>query len=99
MQYIGEGSNRAVKTLILLSLILSLQALAEDPKVTALVTQGDLEERQGHPQTALENFLTAEKIDSKNVGVLLRISKQYSDQIDEAKSAAGAEKVAQKSID
>jgi tetratricopeptide (TPR) repeat protein len=88
-----------VKTLILLTLILGLHALAEDPKVTALVMQGDLEERQGHPQTAMEDFLAAEKVDSKNVGVLLRISKQYSDQIEEAKSASGAEKVAQKSID
>jgi len=88
-----------VKSLIFLTLLLGLHALAEDQRVTALVMQGDLEERQGHPQAALEDFLDAEKIDAKNVGVLLRVSKQYSDQIDEAKSVAAAEKVAQKSIE
>jgi tetratricopeptide (TPR) repeat protein len=88
-----------VKSLIFLTLILGLHALAEDQKVTMLVMQGDLEERQGHPQAAMDNFLAAERIDAKNVGVLLRVSKQYSDQIDEAKSVAVAEKVAQKSID
>ena len=94
-----KRSNRAVKTLICLTLLLGLHALAEDQRLTALVMQGDLEERQGHPQAAMDDFLAAERIDSRNVGVLLRISKQYSDQIDEAKSVAAAEKVAQKSID
>jgi tetratricopeptide (TPR) repeat protein len=88
-----------VKTLILLTFIFGLHALAEDQGLTTLVMQGDLEARQGHPQAALEDFLAAEKIDSKNVGVLLRISKQYSDQIDQTKSVTAAEKVAQKSID
>jgi tetratricopeptide (TPR) repeat protein len=78
---------------------MGLHALAEDQRVTALVMQGDIEERQGHAQAALDDFLAAEKIDSKDVGVLLRISKQYSDQIDETKSVTAAEKLAQKSID
>jgi len=88
-----------VKPLFFLTLILGLHALAEDQRVTALVVQGDLEERQGHTQAAMEDFLAAERIDSKDVGVLLRISKQYSDQIEESKTVAAAEKVAQKSID
>ena len=88
-----------MKTLIFLTLILGLNALAEDPTLTVLVRQGDLEERQGHLPAAMDDYLAAEKIDAKNVGVLLRISKQYSDQIDEAKSMSVAEKVAQKSVD
>jgi tetratricopeptide (TPR) repeat protein len=96
---LGFSSTRAVKSLIFLTFLIGLHALAEDPKVTALVMQGDIEERQGHPQAAMDDFLAAEKIDAKNVGVLLRISKQYSDQIDQTKSVTAAEKVAQKSID
>ena len=79
--------------------MLCLHLLAEDGKLASLVKHGDLEDREGHTQAALEDFLTAEKIDSKDVGVLLRISKQYNDLIDQTRPAVAAERVAQKSID
>lgn len=73
-------------------------ALAEDSRLTALVKQGDAEERAGHTRVALSNFRSAEVIDPKNVGVLLRISKQYSDLISSTKPHEAAEQVAQKAL-
>ena len=70
-----------MKSLLLLAFVVATQALAEDPKLTAFVKQGDAEERLGHTRAALGCFRAAEQIDPRNVGVLLRISKQYSDLI------------------
>jgi len=88
-----------VKLFLLLTLLIALPALAEDPKVAALVRQGDAEERQGQTKAALADFRAAEELDAKNVGVLLRISKQYSDLVDVTKPPEAAQQLARKALD
>jgi tetratricopeptide (TPR) repeat protein len=87
-----------VRTLILLVFLAALPALADDPRLVTLVKQGDAEERMGHTRVALGCFRAAEVIDPKNVGVLLRISKQYSDLIATTKPQEAAEQIAQKAL-
>lgn len=87
-----------VRTLILLASIAATTALAEDSRLNALVKQGDAEERAGHTRAALTLFREAEDLDPKNVGVLLRISKQYSDLIDSTKPVEAAEQVAKRAF-
>ena len=88
-----------LKTLLFVALLLGSPALAEEPKVTVLVKQGDAEEHQGHTRAALGYFRAAEEVDAKNVGVLLRISKAYSDLVDVTKPPEAAEQLAHKSLD
>ena len=88
-----------MKLFLLLTLLIALPALAEDPKVAALVRQGDAEERQGQTKAALADFRAAEELDAKNVGVLLRISKQYSDLVDVTKPPEAAQQLARKALD
>lgn len=68
-----------LKRIALLALLLANGALAEDARVTALLMQGDAEDRLHHTRAALAAFQQAEAIEPRNVGVLLRISKQLSD--------------------
>jgi len=88
-----------VKAAVLLTSLLCVSALAEDPKVTSLIMQGDAEEREHHTRAALSTFRSAEKIEPNNLGVLLRISKQYSDLIADTKPDAVAQSLAQKALD
>jgi len=88
-----------VKSLLVLCLLAALPVLAEDPQVTALISQADAEERLHHTRAALELLLKAEQVEPQNVGVLLRISKQYSDLVNSAKPATAAEQVGRKSLD
>jgi tetratricopeptide (TPR) repeat protein len=83
----------------LLPLLFSVSIFTEDPKVTALIVQGDAQERQHHTRAALATFRAAEQIEPRNVGVLLRMSKQYSDLIAETKPASQAKSIAEKSLD
>lgn len=87
-----------VRPLILLVFLAATSAFAEDPRVTALLKQGDAEERGGRPRNALNHFRAAEEIDARHVGVLLRISKQYSDLIPLTKPKEAAQQIAQKSL-
>ena len=87
-----------VRPLILLVFLAVASAFAEDPRLTALVKQGDAEEHAGHTRAALSLFRSAEAIDASNVGVLLRISKQYSDLIATTKPKEASEQVAQKAL-
>jgi tetratricopeptide (TPR) repeat protein len=73
--------------------------MAEDPRVATLLKQGDAEERAGHTRAALNYFRVAEAIEPRNVSVLWRISKQYSDLIDTTKPEEAAEQVAKKAFD
>ncbi len=82
----------------MLLLIAVATAPAEDPRLVALVKQGDAEERLGHTQAALTSFRAAEAIDNRDVGVLLRISKQYTDLIATTKPKEAAEQVAKKAF-
>jgi len=88
-----------VKAPVLLLFLLGASAFAEDPKVTALIVQGDALEREFHTRAALSAFRAAERIEPRNVGVLLRMSKQYSDLISETKPEAAAQKIAENALD
>ena len=88
-----------MKLFLLLTILAALPALAEDPKISALIRHGDAEEKQGHAKAALADFRAAEELDAKNVGVLLRISKAYSDLVDATKPPEAAEQLAHKSLD
>lgn len=87
-----------MRTLILLVFLAVMPALAEDSRLLTLVKQGDAEERLGHTRAALRIFRLAEEIDPQNVGVLLRISKQYSDLIATTKPPAAAEQIALRAL-
>ncbi len=88
----------AVRSLFLLVLLAVAPALAEDPRLVTLVKQGDAEERLGHTRSALNCFREAERIDARNVGVLVRISKQYLDLIATTKPKEASEQVAQRAL-
>jgi tetratricopeptide (TPR) repeat protein len=89
----------ALKPLFLVTLLLAVTALAEDPRVTALIVQGDAEERLHRSKEALAAFQQAEAIEARNVGVLLRISKQYSDLVSQATAPAPAKALAFTALD
>ena len=76
-----------------------MQVLAEDPRVTTLVQQGDLADKQGKSRVALASLRAAEAIDPQNVGLLLRISKQYGDLIDVTKPEDNAKRIADLALD
>lgn len=76
-----------------------LPVFAEDSRVTTLIMQGDAEEHLHHSRAALTAFQQAEQIEPENIGVLLRISKQYSDLVGTSKPTVVAEQMAQKSLD
>lgn len=88
-----------MKSLVVLPLFFAIQVLAEDPRVTTLVQQGDLAEKQGKPRAALVSLRAAEAIEPHNVGVLLRISKQYGDLIDVTKPEDNAHRIADLALD
>lgn len=88
-----------VKPLLLIALVLSFRAFADEPNVAVLLRHGDAEEKQGRTKAALADFRAAEGLDAKNVGVLLRISKAYSDLVDVTKPPEVAQQLAQKALD
>lgn len=92
-------SSRCVKPFLVLALLFAAAASAEDPRVTALIVQGDAEERVHHPKEALAAFQQAEAIEARNIGVLLRISKQHSDLVAQAKTPAAAKALAQTALE
>jgi tetratricopeptide (TPR) repeat protein len=67
--------------------------------VTTLVQQGDLADKQGKARVALASLRAAEAIEPQNVGVLLRISKQYGDLIDVTKPEDNAKRMADLALD
>lgn len=88
-----------MKALAVLPLLFALQALAEDPRVTQLVKQGDVAEQHGNPRAALMALRAAETIDPQNVGVLLRMSKQYADLIPVTKPEENARRMAERALE
>ena len=88
-----------MKALIVLPLLFAIQVLAEDPRVTSLVRQGDTADQQGNTRSALSSFRAAEAIEPQNVGVLLRISKQYGDLIETTKPEENAKHIAELALD
>jgi Tfp pilus assembly protein PilF len=92
-------SGPAVKLSLLLVLLASLPALAEDPQVVTLVSQGAAAETRGDIRGALALFRQAEAIEPANVGVLLRVSKQYGDLIARTQPPAAAQKTAERALE
>jgi tetratricopeptide (TPR) repeat protein len=88
-----------VKALLILPLLFAMQVLGEDPRVTALVKQGDVADQQGKTRAALTSFKAAEAIEPQNAGVLLRISKQYGDLIPSMKPEEAAKRIAEMALD
>lgn len=88
-----------MRPLLAIALLLSFRTFAEEPKIVALLRHGDAEEKQGRTRAALADFRAAEELDAKNVGVLLRLSKAYSDLVDVTKPPEAAEQLAHKALD
>lgn len=74
-------------------------SFAVEPQVEALVAQGDVEDGRANTRAALALFQEADKLSPNDPAILVRISKQYSDLIADAKPAGEAEKMAQTSLD
>jgi Tfp pilus assembly protein PilF len=91
-------NSRVVKPSLLLALFLASQSLAEDTRVTALIQQGDADDAKHQPRAALLSLHQAETIEPENFGVLLRISKQYGDLVDQTKSKDDAKAFAEKAL-
>ena len=72
-----------------------MHVLAEDPRVTSLVQKGDAAEQQGNTRAALASFRAAESIEPQNVGVLLRISKEFGDLVETTKPEDNAKRMAE----
>jgi tetratricopeptide (TPR) repeat protein len=88
-----------VKTITLLALLSSITAYAEDARVTGLLVEGDAQERKHQTRAALTIFRQAEQIEPGNIGVLLRIAKQYSDLVETTKPESIAKAMAEKSLE
>ena len=88
----------AVNRSLLLAIFLASQSLAEDVRVTSLVQQGDADDAKHQSRAALVSLLQAEVIEPQNLGVILRISKQYADLIDQTKDKDEAKIFAEKAL-
>jgi tetratricopeptide (TPR) repeat protein len=87
-----------VKSAFFLALLLAARLCAEDARVTALVVQGDEADRQHRTGEALADFQKAQAIVPNDPGVLLRISKQYCDLANEAKTPETAQPLAETAL-
>ncbi len=83
----------------LLAALCAGQLLAEDPRVAGFVQQGDASDARHETKAALAAFQKAEAIEPQNFGVLLRMSKQYTDLVDAAKAKDEAKIFAEKALD
>jgi len=91
--------SRVVKFSLLLATLIASQCLAEDGRVTALIQQGDVDDAKHQPRAALVSLHAAETIEPQNFGLLLRISKQYADLVEQTKAKATAKDYAAKALD
>jgi tetratricopeptide (TPR) repeat protein len=81
-----------------LLLAFALPVLGEDPRLPALIAQGDEQDRESRPRDALRTLHQAEQIDPENVGILLRLAKLYSDLVDSTKGPV-SEQMARRSLE
>lgn len=88
-----------MKLISLLSALLAGQLLAGDARVAGFIAQGDASDARHESKAALAALQQAEAIEPQNFGVLLRISKQYTDLIDATKDKAEAKGFAEKALD
>jgi len=87
-----------VKISLLVAIAIASQSLAEDARVTALIQQGDADDAKHQPRAALISLQAAEAIEPENLGLLLRISKQYGDLVEITKSKEDAQIYAEKAL-
>jgi len=73
--------------------------MAQDPRVVALLQQGDEQESRMDSHAALSTFLAAETLEPNNAAILLRIAKEYSDLIAETKPPREAERMGEIALD
>lgn len=67
-----------IKALALaLSLVLPCGVASAATTVPELIKEGDVHDQSFRPKEALKSYLPAEKMDPDNVGLLLRIARQY----------------------
>jgi hypothetical protein len=81
-----------------LVLFLGALARAEDPQLVSLVQRGDAADSEHRTTSALASFVEAERLAPNRPDVLLRISKQYSDLVETAKTPAEAQAFATKAL-
>jgi hypothetical protein len=88
-----------VKSAVVAALLVTTPLLAQDARVSALVEQGDAADARHDSRTALRFLYEAERMAPPNLGVLLRISKQYGDLSRAAKDPAEAKALAEKALE
>jgi tetratricopeptide (TPR) repeat protein len=66
-------------------------------EVPALIEQGDIEDKASRPREALRVLHQADQLDPHNPGIILRLSKLYSDLVENTKGAA-AEQMARRAL-
>lgn len=79
------------RTFALASFLLLTGAACQAQSVNELIAKGDLSDLKFNPTEALNSYLPAEKLDPKNVRLLLRIARQYRHLMSE--TAANSEKL------
>jgi tetratricopeptide (TPR) repeat protein len=70
-------ASRLTRTFVTSAVILLTCHAGIAQSVSELVAKGDISDAAFHPGKALESYLPAEKLDPKNVDILLRIARQY----------------------
>jgi tetratricopeptide (TPR) repeat protein len=74
------------------SALLAPASRALDARAETLIARGDAEVKAEHTQAALDLFLKAEPLAPNDVELLLRISRQYSERVDELDSKDPAQR-------
>jgi tetratricopeptide (TPR) repeat protein len=84
---------------IIFGALLSFARGATNPQAVALLEKGDAEVNKHQLLAALADFEQADKLDPNDAEILLRLSEQCGDLIEETKNAADAQRFAQRSLD
>jgi tetratricopeptide (TPR) repeat protein len=88
-----------VKSVVLLLPLLAGTLFAEDPRVAALIQQGDAADAIHDARGALTAFEQADQLQPRNFGILLRISKQYADLAGSTKNSLEAKAFVDKAVE
>ncbi len=88
----------AVGCLTVLLGLIAAAANAEEAQFVSLVQKGDVEDGAHKTHAALASFVEADRLAPNRAEVLLRISKQYSDLVEETKNKSEAQAYAEKAL-
>lgn len=94
----GKSQHRRCAAVCLLLLSGAIARAEDTPQFVTLVQKGDQEDSQHQTKSALASFVEAERLAPNRIEVLLRISKQYSDLVETAKTPAEAQQAALNSL-